>query len=365
MTANSVLFLKLLRVAFCSDEALRTLSSDNAFWQNVDWDALLSQISENGMEAIAFDGLQRLNGCDGFHSGLELEGNEDIRYEWMGLNITTEQDFEHYGKVLAALAGYLASNGAGRILVLKGYGLALNYPYPSHRTVGDIDIYSLDGKSAEIDKLLSRFAGFNKCSRHARHSHATFHEISIENHYCFSDAVNNPRKDKALEQVLVEEALNHSRKMVIDGVEFYVPSANFNAIFLMWHMAQHFRLENVSLRQLTDWMNFLKKESSNVDWHLVTEVWSKNYKTEFASMVNGALIDYFGMDPVLVPSLPRNHGNETKFIDFVMEAPPLKIRGIEAVLKYWRRRWNFRITQNESWFRLLMRAVKRHLISKS
>lgn len=364
MTDNSVLFLKLLKAAFCSDEALRALSSDSAFRQNVDWDGLLGQISENAMEAIAFDGLQRLNGCDGFHSGLDLEENEDIRYEWMGFNITTEQDFEQYGKVLAALAGYLASNGAGRILVLKGYGLALNYPYPSHRTVGDIDIYSLDGKSEEIDRLLSRFKGFQIIQKGERHSHAMFDGVSIENHYFFTFP-DSRVWDDGVEDTLKKDVASNSKAFVINGEGIYLPSATFNAIFMIWHMAQHFRLENVSLRQLTDWMNFLKKESSNVDWHLVTEVWSKNYKTEFASMVNGVLMDYFGMDPALVPSLPRNHGNETKFIDFVMEAPPLKIRGIEAVLKYWRRRWNFRITQNESWFRLLMRAVKRHLISKS
>lgn len=361
MTENSVLLLKLLKAAFCGDDALRSLGSDTASWQNVDWDSLLGQISENGMEAIAFDGLQRLHGCDGFHTGLDLAENEDIRYEWMGLHLTTEQDFEHYRKVIAALTRYLASRGAGRVLVLKGYGLALNYPDSRHRTVGDIDIYSLDGKSAEIDRLLSRFKGFEKSSCHARHSHAIFHGISIENHYCFSDAINNPRRDKALEQVLVEEALNHSRKIDIDGVEFYVPSAEFNAIFLVWHMACHFTLEKISMRMLTDYLCFLKKEGRNIDWEKVSKVLSAGHKQRAANLINAFLIDYLGLDSSLVPPFTREAEDELRMAETIMSPGELATKGPEAVIKYIRRRWNFRISHDEHWLVPLFRSILHHL----
>lgn len=355
MTDASRIFLKLLQAALCDDAALDALRRDGTDWQSVDWDAVLDAVSQSGMEALSLDGLVRL---DPAFSVLNSEANENFRYEWLGMQYNVECEYETYRSKLAKLIAGLNRKGAGRVMVMKGYGLANNYPVPGHRTFGDIDIYSLDGNSELIDRLLSVSEDEDELKEmKMRHSHASFRGCSVENHYHFTNSFAGREYDETAERALIREATVNAVRMDIGGNEFYIPSPTFNAIFLMWHMAQHFIWENVTLRQLCDWMMLLKGHSSEIDWELVTKIWEQDRKTRFAAIVNGALIEYLGMDPSLVPPFERNRGDEERFIEFVLDDKPLKIRGVEAVLKYWRRRWNLRVSQDENWLKHLWKAV--------
>lgn len=52
------------------------------------------------------------------------------------------------------LARLYANNGI-RMMVVKGYGLSLDWPVPNHRPVGDLDIYNF-GKWKEADVLVAK-----------------------------------------------------------------------------------------------------------------------------------------------------------------------------------------------------------------
>lgn len=57
-------------------------------------------------------------------------------------------------RVLADLAGFYAAHGID-LMLLKGYGMSLNYPIPNHRPCGDLDIW-LYGRQKEADALLHK-----------------------------------------------------------------------------------------------------------------------------------------------------------------------------------------------------------------
>lgn len=46
----------------------------------------------------------------------------------------------------------------------------------------------------------------------------------------------------------------------------YMPSANFNALFLTAHAMNHFLYESIKVRHVLDWALFIKTEHDNVDW---------------------------------------------------------------------------------------------------
>ena len=350
-------------------------SCNQGLCRDIDWNALLDFAVEQGMASVACDGIQRLSDA-GLKTSLDLSRNEDIRYEWYGQMLTEEGDAAAYRKTLGHLFRHFADGGAERVMVMKGYSMALYYPEPMHRTFGDIDVYALgnDVTSAEkLDALLAGSPGYEQCdSETGRHSHASFEDISVENHYHFTTAASGNHRDEAAEEFLVSEAALHSRAVTVEwgrgaaagkSATIYVPSPDFNAVFLMWHMANHFVLENVNLRQMCDWWMFLRAESSNVDWPRVLSIWESCGISRFAGIVNGALITYLGMDPALVPGgvVPGQMTDQQRFLNFVLYAKPLKTKGVEAVLKYWRRRWNIRVAHNESWLSALWRSVRSHL----
>lgn len=77
------------------------------------------------------------------NSLLESDELEDLRYELFGEVLACEADYRKYQLAIRKLAGLYRSEGID-MLLLKGYGLSLNYPVPEHRPSGDIDIISME-----------------------------------------------------------------------------------------------------------------------------------------------------------------------------------------------------------------------------
>ena len=71
---------------------------------------------------------------------------------------------------------------------------------------------------------------------------------------------------------MLEKEANEAIQSEINDHVIFFPSPTLNAIFLPYHMAGHFREERVTLRQILDWMMFLKNEYGNVEWRFVHEV---------------------------------------------------------------------------------------------
>ena len=135
-SSTNTLF-QLLRLVLGNKEEC-SLSAD------VNWWNLIDLSFDQGVAAIAVDGLQKL--C-GQHPEMELALDspelEDLKYEWFGSVFQAEEDYKKYVEDIASLAKAYSEAGI-EMMVLKGYGLSLNYPMPAHRPVWDIDIYFND-----------------------------------------------------------------------------------------------------------------------------------------------------------------------------------------------------------------------------
>lgn len=362
MSEDAGILLKLIRLGLGDGAMLEIvrrqgLCSDEA---SVNWTEILDLAISHGMEAVVCDGFQLLKD-NGIEPSIYSFENIDLRLEWFGYLLQSDEDFKKYSSAISKLSALSAKNGAGRLMLLKGYAAGINYPRPERRTYGDIDVFSLDGKSAELDLLLSAYPGYEKREEEkTRHSHATFDDISVENHFHFADPLGNASRDGAVERFLLELAGDASLHM-IGEVPVYIPSADFNAVFLVWHMASHFTLENINLRQLCDWWMFLQKEHSNINWDKVLPVLAEGRKMRIFNLVNGVMVDYFGMDESYVPSFSRDAGEKERFMDFVLYAEPLDTKGLEAVLKYMRRKWNFSVAHEQHWLLPLVRAIVNYI----
>ncbi len=262
---------------------------------------------------------------------------------------------------METLIAFFREHGVVPVL-MKGYGLSFDYPVPSHRARGDIDLFLLrNGVPAAGfgDELVRRELGIEveEADEKTRHSHFIYRDIPVENHYFIGGSEDIDERRERLEKRLVE--LISTGFVERNGVS--VPSANFNAVYLLHHMSLHFTYDNVNLRQLCDWLTFLKAHHSEIDWKLVSGIWREAGMERFAGVVNDMLIRYLGMDASWVPEVEVDEKLSARFAHEVMEGGKKSGKWLDNVLYYRRSAWKFRLTGKGCWVKLLLQSVRSHI----
>ena len=291
---------------------------DLSAFTNADWKSLIDLSFDQGVAAMAVDGLGSAH--DGSTSSPQVndtlrydndnyEGKElvldspeleDLKYEWFGGVFSCEEDFQNYKSAIINLAKFYESIGV-RMMLLKGYGLSLNYPIPEHRPTGDIDIFLNDNDDDNDncgrlpawqrgDEII-RSLGIKVDRSHEHHTVFQFEGFTVENHY---DIVNTKEKKSSAALDATLKRLAEGSQRTDEGI--YLPSADFNAIFVIRHLGQHIAGERVTLRQLLDWGLFIEKHSDAIDWDFVMAYWQEIGISEFARCINRICVDSLGFD---------------------------------------------------------------------
>lgn len=234
--------------------------------KDVDWKEVMALAYEQGVNAIVVDGIEILknNSSDVFSSPKEKQ----LLLETIGRLRMVELNYLHHKSALNKISGLLAKNTIP-FLLMKGFDCGRNYPIPKHRACGDIDIYP--GKKFNESEELFKSKGFWEGRYYYRHSVYVVDGITIENHRVLGD-LRGPRRQtqefECLLQLEAEKSIESGDDVVIDGNTFpgaKYPSANFNALFLPWHVSAHLAFERVTLRHLLDWALFLVHEGDKID----------------------------------------------------------------------------------------------------
>lgn len=320
--------------------------------EDVDWKALISYSFKEGVPAIACDGMQVLYDNDESMQewGVGEAGKKDIRYEWIGYQLTCERYNERYQDVLAELAKFYNENGY-KILLLKGYGLCLNYPIPNHRPTGDIDCY-LYGKTFEADEKFAKKYGVEIDHSSAHHSKFTFRGVIVENHFALMDLDKhwtNRKLEKVFEKFLKEEPIEGE----VHGQRVYFPSHTFNAVYLIRHAGEHFAMEKITMRHVLDWGLFVKRYGKEVDWEKVYDLAERYGGTVFMNSLNAICVKYLGFDSSAFVALDNSPMVERVLDDVLcpkdMIAPHGRLKyAIWITRRVWRTRWKFNIVYNEN-----------------
>lgn len=328
------ILVRLLKAALAPD----CLAKENpeelvSMLNNAPWLEVLTLAANHGVMALAWDGYQAITErVKPARPALEEFESMNIRLSWKLAVQEQEKKYAQYRESLSRL-GKIYEDAGLKILILKGYGLSLSYPVPNHRITGDFDIYELDGKSYEADKLIHDVTGSKiERSKRSHHSHASFEGILLENHLNLRCENDNPLARTERER-LFTDALGISATpcntangrnngsanaaagnikgtacTVLDLGEskMWLPSPTFNAVFLMNHMSRHSRVDGFALRQICDWMTFVQRHSAEVDWEYVLKAWEKLGITDYAKLLNGLLVKYLGMNRMLVPVISED-----------------------------------------------------------
>lgn len=313
--------------------------------------------TEQGVEAIAIDGYQALKAKNP-STNLTLDSfeNKPLLLEYLGRLRLVEHGNMQRLAALVELSKILQGKQIP-FLLMKGFACGQYYPNPIHRPCGDIDIYPGD-KFDDSNEAL-KAAGIEVEPYYYRHSAATINGVMVENHRILCDLRGPRRQTREFETQLEAEG----KKSIIEGKDVVIsgnviagakyPTANFNALFLPWHVSAHFAFERVTLRHLLDWALFLINEGENIDIELFREA-KKRFTygfSKFADILTYLSLRYFKVPDKLLPTeiVKDAHDFDNKFadrvFDYMFEGKPR-----ERDANIWKFRWNnVRRVWNERW----------------
>lgn len=160
----------------------------------------------------------------------------------------------------------LHGNGIEPVL-LKGEGLARNYPVPQLRQCGDIDIYvgteNYD-KACRVLEDISTADAEEETHETIKHYSVKVGFATVEIHR-FSDVQVTDTLD-AIYRSYADKGLSSGLSCLdLGSLTVSLPSDNFNAFYIFNHLWRHFLKIGVGLRQLCDWMLFLHTHQETVD----------------------------------------------------------------------------------------------------
>lgn len=355
MTPTASFLLSLVRLGIHPDAELAPTPPD------VDWGAVAELAAAQKVTAIVWDGYARL-----YEAGMvTVDMDRNLKKQWLA---TVYEMYEQRYPVYRATIGHLASVYARRgfrMMVLKGYGLSLNYPVPAHRPCGDVDIWNF-GEYERADRVLQDELGIPVS--HAHHHHTTFHFEGqyFENHYDFVNIHAHP-SSKVVEARLKELAKVGEEAVDIDGHTVYLPSPDFNALFILRHTASHFAAEKMSIRQILDWGTFVQKYHDRIDWKGLEAFVESVGMLAYYRIMNGICVDYLGFSETMFPA--GRHSEEDRVMEdvFCPEFNDPCPSGLPAQLLWryrrWRRgEWKHKLVYPETMLRTFFVQLKSHLM---
>ncbi|MDE7135715.1 MAG: nucleotidyltransferase family protein [Muribaculaceae bacterium] len=227
--------------------------------ESIDWEAIVALAKKHVVYGIIIDGLRFLP------ERLRPEGQIAANMNKFALGLFKTNVI--LDKTAGRLADFLRSRGVDGVL-LKGQGVARYYRSPQVRQCGDIDYYVGKTNYKKAARLCVDELADDKSDCHESLQHLGFDMggVSIELHR-LAARIFTPIKNKRFQRWIVDE-LERSpgrRSVAMGGKEVFLPSYDFDAIFIFYHAWCHFIMGGIGLRQLCDWAMIFHTHAADID----------------------------------------------------------------------------------------------------
>ena len=348
---------------------------------SIDWNAVRILASKHGLAAVVLDVVKALmdmsadpNSDNGRRASSALATlGLDFKFDWMGESVVMyEQRYEQYKKAIGNLAKFYNSHGF-KMMILKGYGLSLNYPVPNHRPCGDIDIWQF-GQFKEADAALSKEKGINIDNSHHHHTVFYVDGFMVENHYDIIN-VHVHKANSELEKSFKMMAMDDSNFVEVGREKVYLPSSNLHALFQIKHCIGHFASTEITLRHVLDWAFFVNKHSDEIDWKWLLEMLKQFKMLEFFNSLNTICVEDLGFDAELFgSSIPKvNNDLKQRMLqdmitpEFSEEEPRGNVfKRVAFKYRRWQANaWKQRLCYSDNRFSAFWKSVWAHLLKPS
>ncbi len=254
-----MLLFELIQIAIGKHNRLSYTPSDE------EWNRLYADSIKQSVAGLALEGIQKIP--------KEQWPQRLLILEWIGLceqiknqNIAAYKRTTETSKIFAD-AGF-------KNCILKGQGNALMYPNPFSRMPGDIDIWVCPKKmlncpnERDIRKAVNEWVKkyYPYADEQDEHiDYPVFRDVPVEVHYKPGNLVS-PKHNTRFREYYFEQIktqMNHIVELPQNMGVINAPTIDFNVVFQMMHMMNHFLVEGIGLRHFVDYfyvLHYCKKE---------------------------------------------------------------------------------------------------------
>ena len=288
-----------------------------------DWEILFNISRDSSVTGMALDGAKNLP---------QETIPKEIGLRMLRMQRESKERHAIQEKVLGELSEMYAKEGIETIQ-MKGIGFSMNYPEPTRRFGGDLDIFTRikgipsierSSTSDRVDEIMRKL-GCEVSSHSKKHTEFEYKGIKVENHCFFlnKDIMNNA---KPLDDFL-HKSLNPRTQILPNGTKILVPSKEFNSIFIAHHAWQHYAFTGIDIHHLTDWAMQLK----NGGLHIPEEAKGTQFE-KFTYALTNLSNKYLGTNV----KVPENEQLENDILNKMLHPEPEKIekRGTIDTLIY-------------------------------
>ncbi|MBR5136393.1 MAG: nucleotidyltransferase family protein [Clostridia bacterium] len=215
---------------------------------DVDWEAVYKELKDQTVNRLVADVLCPLNTPVSQKCLMDTTYGIVLWHSYMKAQCSLHKIFEEHNVSYA---------------VLKGASSAVNYPKPTYRSMGDIDVLVRPEQFENVINLL-KDKGYTVKENHSfRHAELLKDSIEIEVHRCYSMF-----SDKSVFEYFENEllmGLDNTIETQIEGYTFNTFSPIENGLVLLEHVDHHLQ-GGIGLRQIVDWMVYVDKYVSDDVW---------------------------------------------------------------------------------------------------
>ncbi len=175
-----------------------------------------------------------------------------------------EQLNKKLNQALAELKADYDKEGFPFVLI-KGQSLAYYYPNPLLRSSGDIDVYLYKEGDYERANKWTKASGYRLQGSASYEQLYWRGKVAVENHLLLID-YGREKYDKALANLLAPFIRDNAfARLELEGHSYEVLPTELNAVYIFIHILHHFSYLGIGLRQICDWLIFLKHHIKVID----------------------------------------------------------------------------------------------------
>ena len=244
MRSGQTQFLELLR------SGLWKLPADaSLFTDQTDWDTIVKYAKQQTVLGLVAEGINSLPS--------DKQPPFYVTSKIRGQLIMIMHSHAKLNSVLQEVVSTLSKQGFSPVL-LKGQGIAMNYPEPTLRQCGDIDLYiGREDYERACTFVCEQYGADEDGTESEKHYHFAYKGVVVELHR-IAERLPLPKYNKRF-LAWSEEHLhgNQLRKVQFGEITVNLPPANFDALYIFNHAWHHFNFGGIGLRQLCDWVRTL------------------------------------------------------------------------------------------------------------
>ena len=307
-------FFELIRAGLFPDKEARILEHGSS----VDWRGLYCLAEEQAVMGLIAAGIENLPTSE--------RPAKELALQFAGQTIQLEQRNKAMNAFVAKLIEKFRKEDVYTLLV-KGQGIAQCYERPLWRASGDIDLLLSPDNFEKASSVLDNYSRetSRETSKDIERKHREYHidgwtvELHGTMHTNLSRGIDR-WIDKVQEDVFYG---GNVRSWLNGNTLVFLPSPDYDVIFVFTHILQHLFLEGIGLRQICDWCRLLYTFREKLNLRVLEDRISRmGLITEWKVFASLA-VQYLGMPEAAMPMFGSNvqefKWEAARLMDFVLK----------------------------------------------